>query len=297
MTLGEHLNELRVRLFRATVVIVLVFSALYTYREPLKTYLHAQPQVVFEELRESVLKPRLVKRIEAGELVAAEQFVGGNYQLLDDGSVVGELKDERRYIQGFMAGGSDGAMFYALKVCFWIALVISAPVVLWELWGFIAAGLYKHERKAVYKLLPPSIVLFYLGLYFGFRTMVPNAIYFLQVDGLGLESPPVQRFLQLDHYWAFLRGLCIALGVVFQIPVIQLVLSKAGLVQPATYAKYRGHMAIALLLFAGIITPPDVITQVLLAGPAIVLWEIGYWISRAAVAKDEGPDSTDVAPA
>ncbi|MEL6715423.1 MAG: twin-arginine translocase subunit TatC, partial [Planctomycetota bacterium] len=91
--------------------------------------------------------------------------------------------------------------------------------------------------------------------------------------------------------------LCIALGVVFQIPVIQVVLSKAGIVPPSAYAKYRGHMAIALLVFAGIITPPDVVTQVLLAGPAIVLWEIGYWISRTVVTKDAEPDSTDVAPA
>ena len=229
------------------------------------------------------MKPRLAERIQAGKLDADEIFVDGAFEVLEDGSVDGKLEDERRYIQGLITVVSGGSFFYAIKVCFWVSLVLSAPIVLWELWGFIAAGLYKHERKAVYKLLPPAIGLFYVGLYFGFRTMVPTAIFFTQADGLGLEDPPLARLLELDEYWGFLRGLCIALGVVFQIPVIQIVLAKAGIVEPSMYAKYRGHMAIGLLVFAAIITPPDVVTQVLLAGPAIALWEIGYWIARASV--------------
>ena len=248
MTLGEHLNELRVRLFRATVVIAVVFSALYVLREPVKSFLHARPTAVFDELREDVLKPRLAERIQAGKLDADEIFVDGAFEVLEDGSVDGKLEDERRYIQGLITVVSGGSFFYAIKVCFWVSLVLSAPIVLWELWGFIAAGLYKHERKAVYKLLPPAIGLFYVGLYFGFRTMVPTAIFFTQADGLGLEDPPLARLLELDEYWGFLRGLCIALGVVFQIPVIQIVLAKAGIVEPSMYAKYRGHMAIGLLL-------------------------------------------------
>lgn len=283
MTLGEHLSELRLRLFRSAAVVLVAFSLLYTYREEVKTFVAQPQQEAFQDLREDVLKPRMAKKVQGGALAAEDVFVGGEFEVLEDGTVRGKLVDERAYLEGLTSLNSMGPFFYAILVCFWLGLALAAPYVLWEVWGFIAAGLYKHERWTVYKLLPPAIALFYAGLFFGFKFVVPAAIYFTQADGLGIEDPPVPRQINLDEYWGFLRGLALALGIVFQIPIVQIVLSKAGLVNPATYAKYRGHTAIALLVFAAVITPPDVITQLLLAGPAIVLWEIGYWVARLTV--------------
>ena len=110
--------------------------------------------------------------------------------------------------------------------------------------------------------------------------MVPAALYFTQGMGLGTEPIPLPREVSADDYLKFIRGLCLALGIIFQIPVVQLMLAKTGIVEPKVFAQYRGHMALALLVFAALITPPDPMTQLLLAGPAIVLWEIGYWVSR-----------------
>jgi len=291
MTLGEHLNELRARLFRAAIVAAVFFTVAYSYRDDVKHFAHEPQRTAFRDLREDVLKPRLVERVERGQLLAEEVFAGGVFEVGEDGEVVGELRREFDYLGGFQSIVTGGTFFYSLKLCFYLSLVLAAPYILWEIWGFIAAGLYKHERRAVYKLLPPAIVLFYAGLYFGYELMVPAAIYFTQMDGLGID--PIYREISIDDYWAFLRGLCLAVGVVFQIPVIQVVLSKAGIVAPRTYARFRGHTAIALLVFAAIITPPDVVTQVLLAGPAIVLWEIGYWIARFSVDEEQFRDLTD----
>lgn len=295
MTLGEHLNELRARLFRAAIVATVFFTVAYSFGEELMEFLHRPQNEAFAELRENVMKPRLVKRVEAGELQAAEVFVDGAYEVREDGSVNGVVAEKYDQLKGLQSYVSGGSFFYALKISFYLSLVMAAPYILWELWGFIAAGLYKHERRAVYKLLPPSILLFYAGLAFGYLFMVPAAIYFTQMYGLGVDG--INREISLDYLWGFMRGLCLAVGVVFQIPIIQLVLSKAGIVAPRTYAKFRGHTAIGLLVFAAIITPPDIVTQVLLAGPAIVLWEVGYWIARFTVDEEQFRDLNDEEPA
>lgn len=291
MTLGEHLNELRARLFRAAIVATVFFTVAYSYGEDVMEFVHRPQQQAFADLRENVMKPRLVKRVEAGKLAAEEVFVGGSYELREDGAVDGVVTEKYDQLKGLQTIVAGGSFFYALKICFYLSLVMAAPYILWELWGFIAAGLYKHERRAVYKLLPPAILLFYAGLAFGYLYMVPAAIYFTQMYGLGIDD--ISREISLDYLWTFMRGLCLAVGVVFQIPIIQLVLSKAGIVAPRTYAKFRGHTAIGLLVFAAIITPPDIVTQVLLAGPAIVLWEVGYWITRWSVDEEQFRDLTD----
>jgi Tat protein translocase TatC len=166
---------------------------------------------------------------------------------------------------------------YFMKVCLYFSLFFGGPVLLWEMWQFVAAGLYRNERKVVRLYFPFSASLFLGGVVFGYFVMVPNALYFLALQTV----TSIQWYQSINGYWTFLLNLTLALGAVFQLPVIMMALSKLDLVEPKTFARYRGHMLIGALLLAAVVTPPDPITQLLMAIPITVLYEAGIWIGRA----------------
>ncbi|MEM1452232.1 MAG: twin-arginine translocase subunit TatC [Planctomycetota bacterium] len=269
MTLGEHLSELRTRLIRASAVLVVAFVVLYTFRLQVIEFIDGPYVRAAEQLNVELAEIRREQVAEDPDKTWRDYFQTEEMERL----IRGEAIDPKP--TSFKAGGP---FLVKIKACFWLSLFIAGPVFLWEIWMFVAAGLYKAERKVVYTYFPTSLTLFLTGVVFGFVVLVPAAIYFLQRDGLGLDDIP--RTMELDQYMQFLKSLSLALGVVFQLPVFQVALSKMGAVAPRTYAKFRGHMAIVALIVAAIITPPDPVTQIMLAGPAIVLWEVGIWLSR-----------------
>lgn len=293
MTLSEHLNELRARLVRSLVVFALAFSVLYSFQAEVAQFVF-QPQMKAVEQLEEKLDRVLAQRVLDGELKEEDFFVPGTVTVDAEGVPDGTRLPTRNLII-VKYDAATGSFLFNLKVCFLVALAIAIPVALWEVWGFIAAGLYKHEKRVAYWFLPPAILLFYGGIVFGYTVMVPVALFFTQGVTLGQETPPIPREVNLNDYLAFLRGLCLALGVVFQIPIVQLMLAKTGVVHPRVFAKYRGHMAVGMLIFAALITPPDPFTQMLLAGPAIVLWEVGYWIAR--ITTKNMPEPLELEPA
>lgn len=294
MTLGEHLNELRVRVVRSALAFVIAVVVLYVYREPVMEFVRIPHSQAAERLNED-LKLYFTKEISTSadeewaeyfqspeiDIPRGKAAVDAEFSAIDfvkaHGSEV-RLDREWRFPEKLQVLEAGGPFVDKIKVAVMLAVFVAGPVFLWEMWMFIAAGLYQAERKVVYSFFPVMLTLFGLGVSFGFYYMVPNAIYFLQADGIATDG--LSREMALGEYLKFLRGLSFALGIVFQLPVIQVVLSKTGLVDPKLYAQYRGHMAIAALVLAMFLTPPDPYTQILLAGPAIVLWEVGYWVSR-----------------
>lgn len=309
MTLGEHLDELRIRLIRSTVVLVVVFSTLYAFRVEVIHFIQ-KPYVDCAQRLNAELVP--IRRAQVEEAFIADVALWSSAQSFRaiptvrsplpqlappapawssyfrtpamDRLVPGEEMEQSP--TSFKAGGP---FFVKLKACFWLSLIIGGPFLLWEIWMFVAAGLYKAEKKVVYTYFPASLVLFVLGVGFGYLSLVPVALYALQGQDLGLDN--INRTMELDQYMQFLKGLALALGLVFQLPIFQFALSRIGLVRPESYAKLRGHMLVITLIVAAILTPPDPVTQVMLAGPAVVLWEIGYWIARVAWRE---PESTDL---
>ncbi|MEM6675803.1 MAG: twin-arginine translocase subunit TatC [Planctomycetota bacterium] len=282
MTLGEHLDELRRRLVRSTLVLVVSFAVLYTFRLQVLELIDGPYTAAVAQLNEDLTEIRREQVEEDPELQWDEYFRDPEMTRLVRAE---EIPPKPTSLK------AGGPFLVKLRACFWLALFIAGPVFLWEMWMFIAAGLYQAEKKIVYTYFPTSLALFVVGVVFGFMVLVPAAIYFLQSDGLGVDG--INRTMELDQYMQFLRSLSLALGVVFQLPVFQVALSKMGAVPPSFYAKYRGHMAIIALIVAAIITPPDPVTQMILAGPAIVLWEVGYWLSRL-VWTGEKPAEDDV---
>lgn len=265
MTLGEHLDELRIRLFKGLIAVVVIFVVAYAFRDPITKVVQAPYTGAMEKL-EDFFQAQADQKIEAG---------GDPYKYY-----LNPADPNDRRLNGFStrptAIGAAEFFTVQLKICLYVALFLGSPVLLWQLWQFIAAGLYEKERKAVRLCFPLSMSLFVAGVVFGFYLLVPYAIYFLNTGDLDL----VEVQVTLDDYLVFLRSLCLALGLIFQLPLIMSFLGWAGIVLPGTMARYRGHFALSSFIFAAILTPPDPITQSMLAVPMVVLYEVGIWSAR-----------------
>jgi sec-independent protein translocase protein TatC len=162
-----------------------------------------------------------------------------------------------------------------LKVSFWLGLICAFPIVFWEFWRFIKPGLYDKERKRTRGVVLICSVLFMLGVMFGYYIISPFAISFLSGYSVGVTNAPT-----LNSYVNYLTMITIPGGFVFELPVVVYFLAKIGIVGPDSMKQYRRHAVIAILLLASIITPPDLITQLLIAVPLYGLYEISIFIAK-----------------
>lgn len=156
-------------------------------------------------------------------------------------------------------------------------LILASPVVLIEMWKFIGAGLYKKERRAVMRFVPFSLGLFGAGVTFGYKIMVPFALVFL----VGFTNPRfATNLFTVSDYFRFLFILTVALGAVFQMPLIMMGLTKFGITTPGLYIKYWRHSILAMFVVSALLTPPDPVTQILMAGPMMALFGMGILLSK-----------------
>ncbi|MBL8856878.1 MAG: twin-arginine translocase subunit TatC [Planctomycetes bacterium] len=269
MSLGEHLEELRKRLFRSVIVLAIAFGGAWWFKEDLAD------QVMWPwHNAVAQINADLATRYEA-ELVLNPEIPRSRYFKSDDP----EEKTLRDPIDPRPNAFSiTDPFFFALNVSIYFACFFAGPFVLWQIWQFIAAGLYKHEKRLVYMYFPISILLFLAGVLFCFVWIIPTGMYYLP-SILPLDS--VRTTLGLNGYFEFVSTLCLAMGVMFQLPLVMIFLSSLGLVEPKTYSKYRPHFLIGALFIAGVVTPgPDWISQVLMTIPIYVLYELGIIVAR-----------------
>lgn len=274
MTLGEHLDELRKRLIRSTIAILVCFTVAFSFREPLYEFV-VRP---YGEAA-SLLRERQEERV-AAEIAQDPEAWRKWYQ--EGYPEVKNWRPDRQISEVLRADAAGSGFILDMKIAFYFALAFGGPVLLWEMWQFIAAGLYRRERNVVYRYFPLSVGLFVVGIAFGFFAMVPAALYFLALQTIDR----IQWYQTVGNYWSMVVNMTLALGAVFQLPVVMLALARLDLVKPEVFGKYRGHMAVGALVIGAILTPPDPITQMLMAGPIILLYEIGIWAGRWAVRKD-----------
>jgi sec-independent protein translocase protein TatC len=175
--------------------------------------------------------------------------------------------------------------FTHLKVSFWLGITISIPYIFYELWKFIKPGLYKKEQKAARGMVTICSSLFISGILFGFFIIAPFAIKFLAGYSLSLDEVLVNDTTSLASYVNYLTMFTVPTGFVFELPVIVYFLSRIGLLTPEFMRKYRKHSIVVILIFAAVITPPEVITQILIGIPILVLYEISIHVSKRAVKK------------
>ncbi len=157
----------------------------------------------------------------------------------------------------------------SLKVSIILGIIFAFPFILWEIWRFIKPGLYENERKAARGFVVVCSLLFALGVSFGYFIISPFAISFLAGYDVGAVSAPT-----LDSFVNYMTMFTLPTGMIFELPIVAIFLKRIGLIDQAFMRTYRKHAFVVFLVFAAIITPPDVVTQFLIAIPLYVLYEI-----------------------
>ncbi len=161
-----------------------------------------------------------------------------------------------------------------LKSSFWIGLIIAFPYVLYEIWQFVKPGLYEKERNAITGIVFICSVLFFIGVSFGYFVISPFAVSFLSSYDVGAINAPT-----LASYINYIAMLTLPTGLIFELPVFSYFLAKMGIVDGKAMRAYRKHAAVIILIIGAIITPPDWITQLLIAAPLFILYEISIIIA------------------
>ncbi len=167
-------------------------------------------------------------------------------------------------------------LFVAIKVSFFSAFVIAIPIVFWQLWLFIAPGLYKHEKKLVLPFVFFGSFMFAVGLLFCYVVVFPFIIKYV----LAFGNDVLEANIASNEYLSFFIRIMLAFGFVFELPVMAFFLGKVGLITDKTLQKYFRYAVVVIFVIAAIVTPPDVISQLLLAMPMVVLYGVAYVILK-----------------
>ncbi len=164
-----------------------------------------------------------------------------------------------------------------IKVSIFCGIILSSPVILFELWRFVSLGLTEKEKKYIFLFIFPSLVLFLIGMGFAYFVIIPFGLKFL----LKFATEDVVPMLSVSKYISFVTVLILGCGVVFLLPAIIFLLSRLGIVTPALLRKNYKYAVVLIFILAAVITPsPDVFTQVLLALPLLILYEISIWVAK-----------------
>ncbi len=166
-----------------------------------------------------------------------------------------------------------------IKLTLAVAIVIAIPFILYQLWAFIAPGLYRHERRLILPLLLSSTVLFYGGMAFAYFVIFPMVFRFF------VQSLPagVTMMTDIRSYLNFVFSMFFAFGIAFELPVAVVLLASMGILDPDSLAKKRPYVILVVFIIAAFLTPPDVFSQTFLAVPMLLLFEIGLFFARRVV--------------
>lgn len=175
-----------------------------------------------------------------------------------------------------------------IKLAFFVAVVISMPMTLYQAWAFVAPGLYRHEKRLATPLLISSTLLFYLGCAFAYFLVLPVVFRFLT----GIAPEGVAVMTDITHYLDFVMVLFLAFGICFEVPVAVVILVAMNWVTIEQLKKARGYVIIGAFFLGAILTPPDVISQIMLAIPMCLLYEVGIVAARLVVKKADTAEAT-----
>ena len=241
-TFISHLVELRQRLMRGVIAILVIFIACAPFANTLYEYLAS---------------PLMAALPEGNTMISTEPH---------------------------------GPFFVPFKFAFAFSVGIAMPFLLYQMWAFVAPGLYKHEKKAVVPLLVSSSVLFYLGVLFAYYIVFP--IIFAFFTGTAPEGVAVMT--DINAYLSFVLKLFFAFGIAFEVPIATVLLVKVGATTPEALAKKRPYIIVGAFVVGMFLTPPDVFSQTMLAVPVWILFEIGLHFSKLSRPKKTEEDEDEV---
>lgn len=237
----SHLIELRDRLVRSLLAVLIVFLCLFPWAKDLYALL-AQP-----------LLDTLPK---GGQMIATDVV---------------------------------GVFLVPMKVALMVAFLVTLPYVLYQAWAFIAPGLYQHEKRLVLPLVFASVLLFFVGMSFAYFLVFPTVFKFMA----SVAPEGVAWMTDIDKYLSFVLSTFLAFGITFEVPVIVMVLVRVGLVSIEKLREIRPYMIVAAFVIAAVFTPPDVLSQFMLAVPLCLLYELGIQLSRFVAKPATEPAATE----
>ena len=222
------------------------------------------------------LRSRLLKSV----LALAVAFVAC-YAVVDDIFAVLAAPLRRLHIRGLMLIGTavTEAFFTKMKVSFAAAVILASPVLLWQLWQFIAPGLYEHEKRYTRSFVAFGSFFFIAGAAFCYLVVVQEGLGFLLAR---YEAIDIQPLLQVGDYLSLISRLVLAFGVMFEMPVLAFFLARVGVIDYRFLIRHSRYAIIAIALFAAVLTPPDLISQILLMVPLIFLYAISIAVAYLA---------------
>ncbi len=168
-----------------------------------------------------------------------------------------------------------GVFFIPLKVTLLVGFLVVLPYVLYQMWAFIAPGLYSHEKKLAMPIIVSSTLLFFAGMAFAYFVVFPSLFPVL----FSYAPKGVTVATDIEKYWSFALTMFIAFGITFETPVVLAVLTRSGIVTVQQLKEFRGYFIVAAFVIAAVVTPPDVLSQLFLAVPLVILYEVGIWVS------------------
>ena len=173
-----------------------------------------------------------------------------------------------------------------LKITLMAAFMLALPVVLYQLWAFVAPGLYSHEKRLVMPLVVSSTLLFIIGVAFCYYLVIPGMSRFIQA----FAPTSITAAPDIEQYFGFVLTLFLVFGIAFEVPVAVIVLVRMGLVTVEQLKSFRGYFVVSAFVVAAVVTPPDVISQLALAVPMCFLYEVGIWSAKVFVKHTRAPD-------
>lgn len=171
---------------------------------------------------------------------------------------------------------TEGFMTY-LKLGLWAGLLLASPIVLYQLWAFIAPGLYRHERRLIAPLVIISTLLFVLGAAFTYLVVLPIALQYLMAE---FSTADVKPMLAISSYVSSACLFMAVFGLIFQIPLVMLLLARLGLIKASLLARNRKYVLLGSFVIGAVLSPPDVLSQCLVSLPLFLFFEISIWIIR-----------------
>lgn len=264
MSFLEHLEVLRWHLVRAFVAILVLAIVAFVFKE-----------IVFDVI---ILAPKTPEFPTNRFLCMIGQEL--NLQRLCINSKPFELQTVKMAEQFSMH----------IIVSLIAGIIVAFPYIFWEFWRFIGPAMYDKERKTARGSVFYTSLLFLLGVAFGYYIIAPLSVHFLgnyQVSESVTSNPTLRSYTQT------VTSVVLAAGIVFELPVLSYFLTKIGLITPAFMKKYRRHSLIVILALSAVITPPDVFSQIMVAMPLIVLYEVGIAISKRIVKEKDAKEKAE----
>ena len=237
----QHLIELRDRLVKATIAVLVAGAALAIYPGPAELY--------------DLLAAPLVAQLPTGATLIATSVIS--------------------------------PFLVPLKILLMAAFLLALPVVLYQVWAFVAPGLYSHEKKLVLPLVMSSTVLFMVGVAFCYFFVFGQVFKFIQ----SFAPKSITAAPDIEAYLGFVISMFIAFGLAFEVPIVVIVLARMNVVSIQKLKDFRSYFIVLAFIIAAIVTPPDVVSQLALAIPMCILYEIGIWAAQLFIKHTQAPDA------